>query len=192
MLFRRRTRQTFGQKLRVWLWPTRSWGRSLRHVRRRVLRLRATPHAIAAGFAAGVFAAFTPFLGLHFLIAFALAWCIAGNMAAAALGTVAGNPVTFPFIWASTLETGRYIIAADVSNGVAPLRLHQAFRQFDLAAIWTPYLKPMLVGSIPIGALGGLVAYGIVYLTSRSFQNARSKRLLVRRLGARQNHGAAA
>ena len=36
---------------------------------------------------AGVFASFTPFIGFHFLLAFALAYLVAGNMAAAALGT---------------------------------------------------------------------------------------------------------
>ena len=34
-----------------------------------ILRLRASPHAIAAGVAAGVFASFIPFLGLHIIIA---------------------------------------------------------------------------------------------------------------------------
>ena len=49
MLFRRRTRESLWQRFRVHMWPRRSLSRSLQYFWKRILRLRATPHAIAAG-----------------------------------------------------------------------------------------------------------------------------------------------
>ena len=71
--------------------------RSGQYVTKRILRLTATPHAVAAGVAAGAFTSFTPFMGLHFLLAAVLAWMVRGNLLAPALGTFVGNPLTFPF-----------------------------------------------------------------------------------------------
>src|SRR5690606_9209209 len=110
MLFRRRKPAHFGERLRVFLWPRRSFWRSAQYFAKRVLRLTATPHAIAAGIAAGTLASFTPYLGFHFIIAAAVAWVIRGNLIASALGTAVGNPLTFPFIWASTMAAGRFIL----------------------------------------------------------------------------------
>ncbi len=176
MLFRRRQPETRLQRLRATLWPRRSWRRSLRYMQKRVLRLRATPHAIAAGVAAGVFATFTPFLGFHFLLAFAIAYCIAGNMAAAALGCLAGNPLTFPLVWASTYEVGRSILHAEVPGGSPPPGMEGALRHLDIAALWEPYLKPMLVGSIPLGLAFGALSYGLVRFGAASFQASRARR----------------
>ena len=86
MLFKSRKPAEFWERLRIWFWPRRSFWRSAKYFSKRILRLRATPHAIAAGVAAGVFASFFP-LGVHFIIAAAVAWLFAGNLVAAALGT---------------------------------------------------------------------------------------------------------
>jgi uncharacterized protein len=181
MLFRRRQPETFGQKLRGALWPRRSWRRSARYMQRRVLRLRATPHAIAAGIATGVFSTFTPFIGFHFIIAFALAWLIRGSLAGAALGCLLGNPVTFPLIWASTYELGRYVLAAETPDGHAPASLGPALMRGDLSAVWTPYLKPMLVGSVPLGLGFALLTYFVVLTMARSFQETRLRRTAAER-----------
>src|SRR5690606_29552406 len=110
MLFRRRTNVTLRERVRIMLWPRRSFRRSARYFAKRALRLRATSHAIAAGVAAGMCASFTPFIGLHILLAFVVAWPLRGNFVAAALGTALGNPLTFPFIWGATLQLGRFIL----------------------------------------------------------------------------------
>ena len=180
MLFRRRVKLGFWAKARTVLWPRRSWARSLSYLKKRVLRLQATPHAIAAGFAAGVFASFTPFIGFHFLLSFAIAYCIAGHIAAAALGCAVGNPLTFPAIWAGTYEAGRYLLHSEAVDGNAPSGLGHALTQMDLQSIWDPILKPMLVGSLPIGLGFGLGGYAIVYVAAKSFQARRSRATLAR------------
>src|SRR5690606_26323749 len=92
MLFRSRHKPSFSEKTRLLLWPRRSFSRSFRYYGKRIMRITASPHAIAAGLAIGVFAAFTPFFGFHFIIAVILAYLLAGNIGAAALGTAVANP----------------------------------------------------------------------------------------------------
>lgn len=191
MLFRRREPQTFWTKLRTAFWPRRSFRRSATYMKKRVLRLNAKPHAIAAGVAAGVLSSFTPFVGFHFLIAFAVAFCLSGNMAAAALGCVLGNPLTFPAIWAATYEVGRLILGVSPVPGdaAAPSGLAHALMHRDFTAIWDPILKPMLVGSVPLGLGFAAIAYGVVYLAARSFQRRRAIRMQERRAEAALSRG---
>ncbi|MGC2341160.1 MAG: DUF2062 domain-containing protein, partial [Methyloceanibacter sp.] len=94
MLFKRRQTESLLERLRVHLWPRRSWSRSSRYVVYRLRRLSATPHAIALGFAAGTFVAVTPYIGTHLIMAALIAWIIGGSIVAAILGTFLGNPLT--------------------------------------------------------------------------------------------------
>lgn len=168
------------------IWPERSWSRSLSYLKKRVLRLNASPHAIAAGFAAGILATFTPFVGFHFLLAFAISYCIAGNMAASALGCVAaGNPLTYPAIWASTYEFGRFLLNSDQVRGLSDRGLGNALMHMDFTAIWNPVLKPMLVGAVPIGIGCAVVGYAAVYLAAGSFQSRRARRMREKRPASR-------
>jgi hypothetical protein len=120
MLFRRRQPAALSNRLRVALWPRHSWSRSARYFAKRVLRLSGSPHAVAAGVAAGVFASFTPFLGFHFIIGIAIAFLIGGNFLAAALGTAFGNPITFPIIWATTYKVGGLILGLGSASAALP------------------------------------------------------------------------
>lgn len=188
MLFRRKRPPDWRERLRVAVWPRRSWHRSLKYLAKRVLRLTASPHAIAAGIAAGVFASFTPYMGFHFLIAFAVAYIIAGNFVAAATGTFFGNPVSFPVIWVSTYSTGNLILHGNMGEG-GPQETIRQLRQADwwelgfsgfwelIQSFWEPVLKPMTVGAIPLGVAAGLVAYLITRWTAIAFQISRRKML---------------
>lgn len=92
--------------------------RSLRYMKLRLLRLSASPHSIAAGVALGIGVAWTPFLGVHIIIAMALGFLMRVNLVAAALGTTFANPLTFPFIWASTWELGHFLLGRQKEAGV--------------------------------------------------------------------------
>ncbi|WAP69890.1 DUF2062 domain-containing protein [Jiella pelagia] len=177
MLFRRRVPEGRWARFRNFLWPRRSFRRSFRYFVKRVIRLDAAPHAVAAGFAAGVFASFTPFIGFHFLLAFAIAYLLAGNMAAAALGTAVGNPGTFPFIWAATYEIGHFVTARGPANAPHPDTLESSLSPSNLLAIWDPVVKPMLIGAVPLGLLGGTLAYFVVRSAVASFQARRKRQI---------------
>lgn len=49
---------------------------------------------------------FTPFIGFHFVLAAAVTMMMCSNLIASAVGTVVGNPITFPFIWIALLSRG--------------------------------------------------------------------------------------
>ena len=91
-------------------------GAAIEYLGHRVRRLPDTPHRIALGFACGVFASFTPFFGLHFVLAAVLAGLLRGNIVAALIGTVAGNPLTFPLIASVSLGLGRRILGYGASG----------------------------------------------------------------------------
>lgn len=176
MLFRRRQPLSYSMRLRELLWPRKGLSRPLKYFGKRVLRLSATPHAVAAGLVAGVVSSLTPFIGFHFLIAFALAYLISGNMLAAALGTALGNPLTFPFIWALTWEVGRSILGQGGPAG-ASVDLHHLWHEFGIAHIWEPVLKPMLVGALPLAVISTIVVYAGTYFAVDRFQRRRRERL---------------
>jgi uncharacterized protein len=190
MVFGRRVKPRIQQRIRAFFWPKTGLKRSTSYILKRVSRLNATPHAIAAGFAAGAAASFTPFVGFHFIIGFALAWLARGSMVAAAFGTAIGNPLTFPLIFAATWETGQFLLgllAVAVPPAADAAAHGQAVLQGSLFAVgfktlW-PVVKTMILGSIPLG----LVAFAVFYLLMRSVVTAfqRTRR-------ARRAHRAAA
>ncbi len=178
MLFRRREAQSLLARLRTAVWPRHSWSRSARYFGKRVLRLSGSPHAVAAGVAAGVFASFTPFVGLHFILSFVFAFVVGGNMLAAGIGTFVGNPLTFPFIWASTYSLGSHILGQ--SNALALHEIHYALvhRSID---VLVPIIVPMLVGAVPIGLPIAVVFYVVAFFAVRAFRDLRRERLDARR-----------
>jgi uncharacterized protein (DUF2062 family) len=178
MLFRRRQQENSMSRLRTALWPRVSFSRSAQYFHKRVLRLAGTPHAVALGVAIGAAVAFTPFLGFHVIIAIVIAWLLGANLVAAAVGSALANPLTLPFIFASTYRLGRVFVGGpshfrnggDVPSNLAEKSLH---------AIW-PVIKPMLVGSIPLGLAAGAVVYVVVLLATRAFRAMRKERLAAR------------
>ena len=75
------------------------FNRIISYYKLRLARLPDSNYAISSGFACGAMVSFTPLLGLHFVLAVVFAYLIRGNFIAALIGTVVGNPLTFPFIW---------------------------------------------------------------------------------------------
>ena len=96
--------------MRSVIWPARGFGRLFSYLFQRIIRLPGTPASIAIGFASGVAASFTPFLGFHFVIGGALAMLFRGNVLASAIGTFFGNPWTFILIWLADYEIGLSVI----------------------------------------------------------------------------------
>ena len=176
MLFRRRKTESLGERVRLWLWPRRSFSRSLQYFSKRIMRLNATPHAVAAGVAAGVFASFFP-LGLHFLIAAAVCWLIAGNLVAALLGAaVGGNPLTVPILWGASWEAGKLILHHHVTHG-PPAHLSAMMHNLSFAQLWVPVLKPLTIGAILLGLVFGLLFYALTRWGMAAFREQRRRRL---------------
>ena len=184
MLFRRRSPLGIVERVRLVLWPASGWKRSISYIGKRVLRLSGSPHAIAAGFAAGVFASFTPFLFFHFLISFFVAFLIGGNILAAALGTAVGNPLTFPAIYLSSYKVGNFILRLEPSDRL-PHEMSVSLANQPWEAI-VPLLRPLVIGGLPLGLGFGITAYVIVLVMVKKYQRARRLRLEARRRQSNQ------
>lgn len=152
----------------------------------RLVRLPGSSSAIAAGFACGVAPCFTPFVGFQVLISFFLAWVMGGKMIAAGLGTLFGNPWTFPFIWAGIYKLG-VLMGAGPENGADPSfidlfsGLFQATITMDTAYLkneaW-PILWPMIVGSIPLTLISWFaIFFGLRHVVS-NYKKKQTARLL--------------
>jgi uncharacterized protein (DUF2062 family) len=193
-VFRRRNPLPFLQWLQGLLWPRTGWRRAFAYYLKRLTRLTGTPHNIAAGVACGVGISFTPFVGLHIVIGALLALIVRGNLLAVVVGTLAGNPWTFPFMWVASYEVGHYLLGsvhgggqpapwafadvagyvADAVREAASLGLWPAAK--NLAADLRVVAWPMIVGSLPLGLTTGLAVYFPLARAIGFYQLARLKR----------------
>ena len=182
MLFKRKKRLSAAMRLRYAAWPARSFTRSFRYRLLRLLRINASAHSIALGCALGVFAVFTPFLGFQMMIGALLAMALRGNVLASAVGSFAGNPLTYPIIWISTFTVGNVLLDSSASAGMSKLSdgaeaLGRSIREVSpdgvataVQGLW-PILKPMALGSLPLGGLSAVITYFLV----RQFARARKR-----------------
>ncbi|MDP6474054.1 MAG: DUF2062 domain-containing protein [Alphaproteobacteria bacterium] len=157
-VFRRRRKRQLLARLLEFVWPRMGWRRAGRYYVFRIKRLPGTPYTIACGFALGAAVSFTPFIGLHFVLAGLLAWVLRANLLASAIGTAVGNPWTFPGIWFGVLWLGSKILGRDMPElSLSDLSLTMIFDHFSTIGV------PMIVGGIP----AGLVAWVIFYIPIR-------------------------
>lgn len=194
-MFKRREPKTYLRLLTDLVYPKGGWGRAASYVMHRLRRLPDPPQRIARGVAAGIFVSFTPFFGMHFLLAAILSWVLQGNLLAALLATFIGNPLTFPFIAASSLEIGWWILGHDMA-----IPMHEVFGAFKEASlqIWSNFWSmfthepahwdqmgrffrrvflPYLIGGIGPGILLGAVGYMLSRPMVAAYQSARIRRL---------------
>ena len=139
--------------------------RFISYYKLKLARLPASPHAIAAGFACGSMVSFTPLLGLHFFLAIVFAYIIRGNYVAALLGTIVGNPITFPFIWGLIYNVGGFV----TSNKQKELN-HEINIDMIITQTYEIFL-PMLLG----GAILAIPVWLLTYLLTHSFVSSYKK-----------------
>ena len=158
-MFNRRNKLSFGSKISGFFWPAAGFRRAGRYLLHRLSRLPGTPYALAGGFACGAAASFTPFVGLHFILAALIAWITRANILASAIGTAVGNPWTLPFIWIWIHSLGNWMGVGSPGINVTELDFPHLFGQLAEALlngnfsavidIAGPVLWPMFVGGIP-------------------------------------------
>lgn len=172
-MFKRRHPLPFHQRAGAIVWPRGGWRRSGAYVAHRLRRLPGTPYRIAAGFASGAAVSFTPFIGLHFVLAALLAVAVRGNVIAAAIGTVVGNPWTFPLIWLWIYSLGQWVLGRGDGLKVLPEAIsfqHIVESPFEI-------LLPMVVGGIPTAIIAWFVFFWPLQRTVAEYQKARRRRL---------------
>ncbi len=171
-MFARRRPLPVLQRAGRFIWPRGGWARQGVYVAHRIKRLPGTPNRIAAGFACGVAVSFTPLIGFHFILAALLALIMRGNIIASAIGTVAGNPWTFPFIWIWTYNIGLWILGQEQTGTLPDDFSIQYIFDNPLNVLW-----PMTIGSLPSGTLAWLVAFFIMRDIVKRYRLRRRSRL---------------
>jgi len=111
-MFQRRKKRTTLQNIKELFWPSMGWVRACVYTKHRIIRLSDSSHKIALGLAIGVGISFTPLLGTHFIQAGFLAYIFRANFLASLVGTFAGNPWTFPFMWWAAMTLGSFLFEA--------------------------------------------------------------------------------
>ncbi len=183
--------------------PRGGWRRAIEYIGYRIRRLPDTPHRISLGLACGVFISFTPLFGLHVLCAIALAWLLRANALAGVFGTLAGNPLTFPFIASVSLSLGRLILGHGLTGrdfdriaaafGEALAGLWQSFLSFfgvgapqwqKLALFTHDIFWPYLAGGFLPGLISAIAAYYVTRPLIAAYQSrrrgARARRKIAR------------
>ena len=154
---------------------------------RRILRVRATPHEVALGCAAGVFAACTPFLGFQMALAIALAYLLRVSVPAALLGTFVGNPLSWPAIWTASYVAGVWVLGNDPAyatehltagaNALGATLLAPTSDVINLAVVnLSPIMAPMAIGGLVVGLIAATFSYYPTRRAVRVFQKRRRLR----------------
>lgn len=121
-----------------------------------------SPERVAAAIALGVGIGFSPFMGIHFVLAIGLAFLFKLNKVDAALGQFVGNPWTLPPIFAAGYALGRILLGYDrteVPNLPWDRLLHRDFWHAFTGPTLRPRLASFLVGTTVLATLIGLAAY---------------------------------
>jgi uncharacterized protein (DUF2062 family) len=184
MILKRRDSVGWKRRLRNFFWPEIGFQRTAKYFSHKINRISGSPHAIALGFAAGAFASFTPLIGFHFVLAALLAWIIGGNILASAIGTSIGNPLTFPFIWFVTHNTGSWLLGQQGKDSIsiagpeAGIKLLFTSPGEFFSELWAglePVFLPMCLGSIPLGLSFGIFCYCLLKPAVAKYKQRRKK-----------------
>ncbi|MEE2695449.1 MAG: DUF2062 domain-containing protein [Pseudomonadota bacterium] len=124
--------------------------RFLRLQKMKIYRIRDFPDSVAIGLAWGTSISFTPLLGLHLIICYFGTFAMRGNLIAATVGSVIGNPWTFPFFFYFSYKIGVFFFT--------PLEIYE-FKISFLIENFGDLFLPTFVGSIPIAILVWFITY---------------------------------
>ncbi|WP_377510933.1 DUF2062 domain-containing protein [Octadecabacter sp. R77987] len=196
MVFKRRDRRPIWQVILEVVYPRGGWSRAFNYVKHRVRRLPDTPEKISRGIWAGVFTTFSPFYGLHFVVAAIIAKLMRGNILAALMSTFFGNPLTYVPIAVASLQTGHFLLGtrpnSDIHESLGA-KFGGAGRDLwhNFKAIFTPeqmdwhrlhvfydeVFFPYMIGGIIPGIITATIAYYLSVPLIRAYQNRRRKAL---------------
>jgi uncharacterized protein len=132
----------------------------------KLLHTHDTPERTARAFAVGVFFGFSPFLGLHTILALCVAFMMGLNRVAVLIGVYSNLPWILPAYYTLATVAGAALIRADVPPG-----LLTQFRETMTDAAWgeirrladmlAPLAWSFLVGSTLCAIALSLVAYRV-------------------------------
>lgn len=153
------------------------WMRAIRYTKMRVIRLSDSSHKIALGLSIGAAISFTPILGTHFIQAGFLGYIFRANFIASLIGTFAGNPWTFPFMWWAAVSFGSFLFQLVGLPADASLPDDVSFEAAWEIATHDPWriFAPWFVGGYLMGLLSMPFTYFPFYYSVSGAKIARKK-----------------
>lgn len=139
-----------------------------RNVLAQILRIEDTPHRIALTFAVGVFLGLSPFIGLHTVLALAVAWIFRLNRIVMLSGAFINNPWSMIPIYTFSTWIGAEILGTDL------LVTDVDWRRITLGTIVRDLehlVLPFFLGTLLVATLFSLICYIIVKKTAESSQD---------------------
>lgn len=199
MVFKRRDRRPLWKAAAHLVWPRGGWARAFHYVKHRMHRLPGSPERIGRGIWAGVFTTFTPFYGLHFVVAALLARIMQGNIFAALLATFFGNPLTYLPIGVVSLKTGHWLLGIrghpdverslggkfidagdDLWHNFTAIFTEETMDWHQLGIFYDEVFYPYMIGGLIPGIVAASVAYYLSVPVIRAYQNRRKGALKAR------------
>ena len=209
-MFKRRDSRSILRVVAEAFWPRGGWLRAFHYVKHRMRRLPGSPEQIARGVFAGAFTVFTPFFGMHFVVAAILAKSMRGSILAALLATFIGNPLTYIPIAYISLQTGHWMLGTrmrgdldesifrlfsaavgDLWHNVVAIFTPARANWTELALFYDSVFFPWMVGAILPGLVCGAISYYLSVPVIRAYQKGRSARLRKKMEKLRAQDGAA-
>jgi len=143
---------------------------------REIIKVKDTPHQIALSFALGVFMGNSPFLGIHYIGAFFLAWLFRLNKLVAFAGASVNNPWTIVplstlYVWigAKLLRIKEVLPEVDwhaVSFTTIISWLNSLITEphnfLNLIINLMPLIKSFFAGSLIFGTISSIASYFII------------------------------
>ncbi len=138
-----------------------------------LLHIHDTPKRTAAAFAVGVFFGFSPFLGLHTVLALAVAFIFNLNRVAVLIGVYSNLPWIIAAWYALTTAIGAWMLRTNLPPGfgetVAKLFSLSLFRPefwhqvaYEMRSLFWPYFVGSLLGSVLLAALAYFLTAGFL------------------------------
>lgn len=149
-----------------------------------IFKVRDTPHRIALAFALGTFVGISPFLGLHYLSGFFLAWLFRLNKLVTLIGVSVNNPWTIVPIssfcaWFGAKLIGMKQVLPEADwKGVTMMKILEWFKSLitdphnfiDMIVSLLPLIKAFFVGSSVLCTFSAIASYVIIQILVTKYQ----------------------
>ena len=157
----------------------RKWLESLLHI-------HDTPQRTALAVAVGVFIGFSPFLGLHTIMAIAVAFLFNLNRVAVLVGAYSNMPWFLAAWYALATAAGAWLLGTQLPAGFGD-RLAQLFGLSlfhatfwrtvaeDMRPLFWPYFVGSMIGSTLLSVIAYWLTFGFIEARHRHAQEARRK-----------------
>ena len=153
---------------------------------RRLLAIDDPPERTALAFSIGIFIAFSPFLGLHTIMATVIAFAFRFNKIAIYTGTFVNNPIlTLVPIIIISYAVGAFILGRPLTipdEGIALLKdphlLTRDYYRRLFVQSWNHIVWPFAIGGTVLSVVCSLLAYPITLWALRKHKLRRNKSVL--------------